>query len=471
MFVAVCVCVLFAASACIAQTYTITDLGPAGGTFSLANDINASGQVVGVVTSGGLQHGFRTAANTPINPATDDLGTLGGSQTVAFGINHSGQAVGWSITSIGEVHAFRTAANSPINPATDDLGNLGLGGSAASAINHSGQVVGQSNTIDGYDHGFRTAANAAINPATDDLGTLSGASSSTAAWAINDSGQVAGQSDVSGGSFHAFRTAANAAINPATDDLGTLGGAYSTATGINASGQVVGRALTSSGNYHAFCTAANATINPATDDLGTLGGTISAALGINTSGQVVGDATIAGDTVAHAFLYTNGVLHDLNDLIPAGSGWVLNEATAINDSGQIVGYGVQSDGYKHAFLLTPVIPYKAAVQEPINADGSSIFSATKGVIPIKFTLTQNNTPTCSLPPATISVTRTAGGTTGSIEESTYNMSADSGSNFRIDTTNCQYVYNLAAKSLGPGTYRVDISINGSVVGSGVFAFQ
>ena len=93
------------------------------------------------------------------------------------------------------------------------------------------------------------------------------------------------------------------------------------------------------------------------------------------------------------------------------------------------------------------------------------------MVPVKFTLTQNGVPTCTLPPATISVTRTAGGTLASVDESTYLTAAHNGSNFRIDSAACQYVYNLAASLLGAGTYRVDISINGNVVGHAVFALQ
>jgi concanavalin A-like lectin/glucanase superfamily protein len=84
--------------------------------------------------------------------------------------------------------------------------------------------------------------------------------------------------------------------------------------------------------------------------------------------------------------------------------------------------------------------YAAQVQPPINSDGTSVFAVRRGVVPVKFTLTNNGSATCTLPPATIAVTRTAGGTIGSINESVYSMSADSGSNFRIDS--CQYVYNL-----------------------------
>jgi hypothetical protein len=115
--------------------------------------------------------------------------------------------------------------------------------------------------------------------------------------------------------------------------------------------------------------------------------------------------------------------------------------------------------------------YKAFVQPPMNSDGSSIFKANRGVIPVKFSLTKNNTPTCDLPPATIAVTRTAGATLGAVDEGTYSMAADNGSNFRIDPTACQYVYNLAASLLGVGTYRVGISINGGVVGNAVFALK
>ena len=88
---------------------------------------------------------------------------------------------------------------------------------------------------------------------------------------------------------------------------------------------------------------------------------------------------------------------------------------------------------------------------------------------MKFALTVNGNATCVLPPATIGLTRTAGGTIGAVNESVYNMSADSGSNFRID--GCQYIYNLSTSALGVGTYRVDISINGQVVGNAIFQLK
>ena len=88
---------------------------------------------------------------------------------------------------------------------------------------------------------------------------------------------------------------------------------------------------------------------------------------------------------------------------------------------------------------------------------------------MKFTLTQNGTPTCALPPGTIAVTRTGGGVIGEVNESVYTMPADSGSNFRID--GCQYIYNLNSGALGVGIYRVDIKINGQVVGTATFELK
>jgi DNA-binding beta-propeller fold protein YncE len=117
-------------------------------------------------------------------------------------------------------------------------------------------------------------------------------------------------------------------------------------------------------------------------------------------------------------------------------------------------------------LPMPARTRNAQIQAPINSDGMSVFTVKRGVVPVKFTLAENGLATCALPSATIAVTRTAGGATGPITESVYIMAADNGSNFRIDS--CQYVYNLNSSGLGGGTYRVDIKINGQVVGSGIF---
>jgi probable HAF family extracellular repeat protein len=90
-------------------------------------------------------------------------------------------------------------------------------------------------------------------------------------------------------------------------------------------------------------------------DLGTLpNDTDSRGNAVNASGQVVGDSNTAGDTASHAFLYSDGQMLDLNDLIAPDSGFTLAVAQGISDNGYITGGGVTSDGLSHAFLLVPV---------------------------------------------------------------------------------------------------------------------
>ena len=113
-------------------------------------------------------------------------------------------------------------------------------------------------------------------------------------------------------------------------------------------------------------------------------------------------------------------------------------------------------------------PYTALVEPPIDADGASVFADRRRVIPVKFTLTENGTPTCALPPATIAITRTANGKLGPVNKRIYATSADKGSHFRIDRSACQYVYHVAIGRLGDGKYRADISTNGIGVGYAVF---
>ena len=62
---------------------------------------------------------------------------------------------------------------------------------------------------------------------------------------------------------------------------------------------------------------------------------------------------IVGQSGNGAWIWSNGTFQNLNNLIPPGSGFTLNAATAINDNGQIVANGSNATGQTHAFLLTP----------------------------------------------------------------------------------------------------------------------
>jgi probable HAF family extracellular repeat protein len=93
-------------------------------------------------------------------------------------------------------------------------------------------------------------------------------------------------------------------------------------------------------------------------DLGVLPGDfVGAGLGLNNQGEVVG-ANFTAPGLANgnprAYLWRDGVMHDLNALIPPDSPLYLLIAFWINDAGQIAGFGVQtSTGDIHAFLATP----------------------------------------------------------------------------------------------------------------------
>ena len=222
--------------------------------------------------------------------------------------------------------------------------------------------------------------------------------------------------------------------------------------------------------------ASNITVN--FGSVGQAGGTSVSVIDPNWAGQLPPGFQIAGANLAFEVYttssYTSPVtvcftLSSLDDPTFAAARILHNNGSGLVDvtfskdaSTKTICASVPS--------LSPFViakpPYKATIQPPINADGSSVFTVKRGVAPIKFTLTAGAFPVCALPPATIAVTRTAGANTGTVSASSYIMPADAGSNFRIDS--CQYVYNLNSAGIGAGTYRVDIIINGRVVGSGTF---
>lgn len=309
--------------------------------------------------------------------SVNDIGSLGGSSAVGFKINDSGTTIGWAQTVYGYSQAFQSANGGPLQP----LASLSPSDSYAEGINNAGVIAGTA-YVNGQPHGVVWSGSATtdlgaglfvtgindpgaiiggnghafilVNGVYQDLGVLPGGNWSSAS-GINQSGTVVGDSSVGGGHFRGFVWTSQSGMV----QLGTFGGLNSHATGINSRGEVIGFASLASGYEHAF-----SAVGAMMTDLGSLGGS-SFAYGINDAGEIVGYSWPTSGNNPHAFVYLNGMILDLNSLIPGDSGWQLLEAYGVNNAGQIVGEGL-FNGQSHAFRLDPAI-VRASLAGPLAA--------------------------------------------------------------------------------------------------------
>jgi probable HAF family extracellular repeat protein len=357
--------------------YTVTVLGTLGGGFSSGNGINIEGSVAG---------GSWLPGDTTIRAfiwhrgVMTDLGTLGGPNSDASEgpmINKRDEVVGFSDTLTLDPNAenFCSNFNDFPNPYTcvpfvwrngvmSALPLLGGNNGSAGGINNRGQVAG-------------VAENATRDPncpylhfepviwengqISEQLPTVHGDPDGVAS-AINDKGQAVGFTGTCG-FVHAVLWEEGKAT-----DLGNLGGTSNIASDINNRGQAVGTSnLAGDTTHHAFLW----TKDDGMQDLGTLYGLpVSWAQAINNKGQVVGfSQDFSNNTVAS--LWQDGVLTDLNTLIPPNSALFLVEALGINDRGQITGYAFDtSTGRAPAFLATPC-DEKHADNEGCEGEGTN----------------------------------------------------------------------------------------------------
>jgi probable HAF family extracellular repeat protein len=365
------------------RTYTVTDLGAVAGAFVTdPTDINNRGEAA--VTS---IFSFRQPRPTFGFVSKDGVMTLlpglGGQFTFASAINDSGIVAG-SSTLAGDTITHAAIWDSDLDQVTD-LGTLGGATSAALWLNNRRQAVGDSETSNGTDfHAFLWDRGVMT-----DLGTLGG--SFSFAFAINDSQLIVGQSDTTTTidpvfglpTFHGFVWERGV-----LSDLGEIfGGHFNYAQYVNDGGDIVGAAdLAGDLTGHAFKIRNGSLI-----DLGAVAGdTNSAALGANNRGQIVGISGLSfedptfGPPVntfqcpCHAAIWEDGTVTDLNTVIPAGSGWQLVNALAINDRGQIVGSGTLNNEFR-AFLLTPQDGHGSSRLSPAaNVSTAAAASAAPG---------------------------------------------------------------------------------------------
>ena len=306
-------------TAAATPTYEIVDIGSLGGGSSIGRAINNLGQIAG---SSGVAwpdpwHAFLWTAGTMV-----DVSPPGGFAE-AYGINDAGTVVGDA--GPGAVYGFMWSEGQ-----TTNLGTLGGYVTWARAINNQGRVTGASTSAPGnftaipflYDAGAITAL---VGPSIMGWG-----------FGINDQGVVAG-------AYSPFYFPSRAAIfsNGTVTDIHTWGAnGWSVAYDINNLGHVTG-----AGGYQYEPVAAFVYRDGVTTSLELPGGRASIGRSINDNDEVVGHYD-GIDWWSHAFVYTGGKAHDLQDLIDPQSPLQpyvrLTDALGINNSGWIVANGLDS---------------------------------------------------------------------------------------------------------------------------------
>jgi probable HAF family extracellular repeat protein len=241
----------------------------------------------------------------------------------ATGSNRRGQIVGFALNSDHNKSQAFIYANGKVTVLAGE-------GSKAQAVNDSGDVVGES----------RVKGKKPTTPmiwkrgSVTDLGSCCGG----VAKAINNQGQVVGSLYDEGGIYRAFLWDQAHGVKFLAD-----AGSYSSAVALNNLGHVVVQRF----EKGVFLYLAEGKMIR----LGSADKKPVDARALNDSEVVVGGSGPFSDA-SHAFVWSErDGFHDLNDMIPANSGWKLETAVGVSDNGMIIGFGDHRRKEGMAFLL------------------------------------------------------------------------------------------------------------------------
>jgi probable HAF family extracellular repeat protein len=296
--------------------------------------INNQGMVCGMWTGPTGAFCWRDGKLTELQPLPGD------DNVFVQSINERGQAVGVSQSTASfrrraVVFVDGVAQEVPVPQATD---------ATASGINNAGDIVGTYTGRDGLGMAFLFR-----DGVVHDLGTLGQTLRNSGAADINNGRQIVGSSfidtptpagNLQGRAFLVQQDAMTVLPTPA--------GYSSVASRINERGQIIGRLEPNDASWETWRAALwdKGSVKVLLDQA-------SDARGINNRGQVVG-AVLTG---SGGFFYEPGKgVRSLNDLIDTSSGWNIVYAQAINERGQIAGFGCKGE------LCGPVLMNPAADQ-------------------------------------------------------------------------------------------------------------